>query len=76
VLLATLLIASDGIKVMPLVIVAAVVAYVANARIAPGELSPAGGGARHGWPRERGARGVSAEQHPPAGAGRQGDQQT
>jgi chloride channel protein, CIC family len=35
VLLATLLLASDGIAVMPLVIVAVVVAYVASARIAP-----------------------------------------
>jgi H+/Cl- antiporter ClcA len=45
VLLATLLISSDGLKVMPLVIVAVVVAYVANARIAPKPGSPAGGGA-------------------------------
>src|ERR1022692_3501120 len=35
VLLATLLLASDGLAVMPLVIVAVVVAYVARARIAP-----------------------------------------
>jgi H+/Cl- antiporter ClcA len=35
VLLATLLLASDGLAVMPLVIVAVVVAYVASARIAP-----------------------------------------
>jgi H+/Cl- antiporter ClcA len=35
VLLATLLLASDGLAVMPLVIVAVVVAYVAGARIAP-----------------------------------------
>lgn len=36
VLLATLLLASDGLAVMPLVIVAVVVAYVVSARIAPG----------------------------------------
>jgi hypothetical protein len=35
VLLATLLLASDGVAVMPLVIVAVVVAYVAAARLAP-----------------------------------------
>ena len=35
VLLATLLLASDGLAVMPLVIVAVVVAYVASARIVP-----------------------------------------
>ncbi|MEU0437177.1 chloride channel protein [Streptomyces sp. NPDC006290] len=35
VLLATLLLASDGLMVMPLVIVAVVVAYVASARLAP-----------------------------------------
>ena len=35
VLLATLLLYSDGIRVMPLVIVAEVVAYVIGARLAP-----------------------------------------
>ena len=35
VLLATLLLASDGLAIMPLVIVAVVVAYVASARLAP-----------------------------------------
>jgi H+/Cl- antiporter ClcA len=40
VLLATLLLASDGLAVMPLVIVAVVVAYVASARLTPGP-SPA-----------------------------------
>jgi hypothetical protein len=35
VLLATLLLASDGLAVMPLVIVAGVVAYVASARLTP-----------------------------------------
>jgi hypothetical protein len=35
VLLATLLLASDGLTVMPLVIVAVVVSYVASARLAP-----------------------------------------
>jgi hypothetical protein len=39
VLLASLLLASDGLVLMPLVIVAVVVAYVASARLAPG--SPA-----------------------------------
>jgi H+/Cl- antiporter ClcA len=48
VLLATLLLASDGLAVMPLVIVAVVVAYVASARLAPtpapaaGNTSPGG----------------------------------
>ena len=37
VLLATLLLASDGLAVMPLVIVAVVVAYVASARLTPAE---------------------------------------
>ncbi|HUZ53446.1 MAG TPA: chloride channel protein [Streptosporangiaceae bacterium] len=41
VLLATLLLASDGLAVMPLVIVAVVVAYVASARIAPPAAEPA-----------------------------------
>ncbi|MEU9136252.1 chloride channel protein [Streptomyces sp. NPDC048404] len=40
VLLATLLLASDGLMVMPLVIVAVVVAYVASARLAPPPGSP------------------------------------
>jgi len=35
VLLATLLLASDGLQVIPLVIVAVVVAYVLSARLAP-----------------------------------------
>jgi H+/Cl- antiporter ClcA len=35
VLLATLLLSSDGLQVMPLAIVAVVVAYVASARLAP-----------------------------------------
>ncbi len=46
VLLATLLLASDGIAVMPLVIVAVVVSYVASARIAP----PPGPSSAHGDP--------------------------
>ena len=76
VLLATLLISSDGIKVMPLVIVAVVVAYVASARIPSGRGSPGGGGADTGRPRERGASGKAAgqpDQHAPASAGRQGE---
>jgi H+/Cl- antiporter ClcA len=40
VLLATLLLASDGLAVMPLVIVAVVVAHVAAARIAPRPAAP------------------------------------
>jgi H+/Cl- antiporter ClcA len=35
VLLATLLLSSDGLQVMPLAIVAVVVAYVASARLTP-----------------------------------------
>ena len=42
VMLATLLLYSDGLAVMPLVIVAVVVAYVAAARLAPPEPEPAG----------------------------------
>jgi len=42
VLLATLLLASDGIAVMPLVIVAVVVAYVLTARLAPRSAPAAG----------------------------------
>jgi H+/Cl- antiporter ClcA len=52
VLLATLLLASDGLEVMPLAIVAVVVAYVASARLTPGPSpspaaapGPAGAGA-------------------------------
>jgi hypothetical protein len=41
VLLATLLLGADGVAVMPLVIVAVVVAYVASARLAP-TSAPAG----------------------------------
>ena len=40
VLLATLLLASDGLAVMPLVIVAVVVAYVASARLTPAPAPP------------------------------------
>ncbi len=59
VLLATLLLASDGLEVMPLAIVAVVVAYVASARLAP---SPDSAPSR---PAE-GAEPAGAE---PAGAG-------
>jgi H+/Cl- antiporter ClcA len=41
VLLATLLLASDGLTVMPLVIVAVVVAYVTSARLLPAPAAPA-----------------------------------
>jgi H+/Cl- antiporter ClcA len=47
VLLATLLLFSDGVRVMPLVIVAVVVAYMIGARLAPKpvpEPAPAGSG--------------------------------
>lgn len=40
VLLASLLLSSDGVKLMPLVIVAVVVAYVASARLAPPSPKP------------------------------------
>ncbi len=43
VLLATLLLYSDGLAVMPLVIVAVVVAYVASARLIPATTAPAPG---------------------------------
>ncbi len=45
VLLATLLLSSDGLEVMPLAIVAVVVAYVASARLAPAP-APATGAPR------------------------------
>ena len=41
VLLATLLLSSDGLQVMPLAIVAVVVAYVASARFSPSPQTPA-----------------------------------
>jgi H+/Cl- antiporter ClcA len=47
VLLATLLLASDGLAVMPLVIVAVVVAYVASARFTPGPAPASGNAASH-----------------------------
>lgn len=74
VMLATLLIASDGIKVMPLVIVAVVVAYVTSARLAQRLLSPARGGAEPPGHREPELGGNAADQRAPASAGRQGDQ--
>ena len=40
VLLATLLLASDGLALMPLVIVAVVVAYIAAARLTPRPATP------------------------------------
>jgi H+/Cl- antiporter ClcA len=61
VLLATLLLSSDGLAVMPLAIVAVVVAYVVSARLSP---SPAAA------PREPVAAGVAAQPvQPPARAG-------
>jgi hypothetical protein len=41
VLLATLLLYSDGVAVMPLVIVAVIVAYVISARLVPDPSAPA-----------------------------------
>ena len=58
VLLATLLLSSDGLAVMPLAIVAVVVAYVVSARLAP---SPA---PAQGTP--------PAQETPPGGEGRPG----
>jgi H+/Cl- antiporter ClcA len=50
VLLATLLLGSDGVAVMPLVIVAVVVAYVAAARLTPTPAPAANTAARDGSP--------------------------
>jgi H+/Cl- antiporter ClcA len=47
VLLATLLLSSDGLQVMPMAIVAVVVAYVASARLAPVPASAPATGATH-----------------------------
>jgi H+/Cl- antiporter ClcA len=47
VLLATLLLASDGLAVMPLVIVAVVVAYVASARLTPAPAPASGNTSSH-----------------------------
>jgi H+/Cl- antiporter ClcA len=47
VLLATLLLASDGLAVMPLVIVAVVVAYVASARLTPAPAPASGNTPSH-----------------------------
>jgi chloride channel protein, CIC family len=43
VLIATVILGTDGFSVMPLVIVAVTVSYVASARLAPRAASPAGG---------------------------------
>jgi H+/Cl- antiporter ClcA len=43
VLLATVILGADGFTVMPLVIVAVTVSYVATARLAPRDATPAGG---------------------------------
>jgi H+/Cl- antiporter ClcA len=61
VLLATLLLASDGLAVMPLVIVAVVVAYMVSARLAP---SPVRGSApgRQGGAHEPQDRDEEADQ--------------
>ncbi len=76
VLLATLLLFSDGVRVMPLVIVAVVVAYLAGARLtrwAGFRPGPAGGHADSG-PAAAPA-GSQAGSGDPAGAGRPGPDQ-
>jgi hypothetical protein len=50
VLLATLLLGADGVSVMPLVIVAVVVAYVASARLTPTPAPAASTAPRDGSP--------------------------
>jgi H+/Cl- antiporter ClcA len=64
VLLASLLLSSDGLAVMPLVIVAVVVAYVISARFTP---SPAAAPATAAGPPPAGQEPV-ADQEPPGGA--------
>ena len=71
VLLATLLLSSDGLVVMPLAIVAVVVSYVASARLSP-ELAPAGqrpapAGPAPAGAGEAGPAGCRARRFPPAG---------
>ena len=63
VLLATLLLASDGIAVMPLVIVAVVVAHVTAARLAP-PAEPADGGAGASPPAATAAHTEAADRAP------------
>jgi H+/Cl- antiporter ClcA len=65
VLLATLLLSSDGLAVMPLVIVAVVVAYVVSARLAPAPDVPAAGGR----PAPAGEQPTAAGQPVPAAGG-------
>ena len=63
VLLATLLLSSDGLKIMPLAIVAVVVAYVASARLTP---SPAAAAAPDQRPAGDGAPSAPAAPRPAA----------
>jgi H+/Cl- antiporter ClcA len=67
VLLATLLLAEDGLTVMPLVIVAVAVAYVASARLTP--LPPPQDGVQDGEPADRSgdASASTAESRQPLG---------
>jgi H+/Cl- antiporter ClcA len=60
VLLATLLLSSDGLEVMPLAIVAVVVAYVASARLTP---SPAPAPPRPAEPLRPRPSGLRTGQH-------------
>ena len=63
VLLATVILGADGLTVMPLVIVAVTVSYVASARLAPRPAAAAASAPRAGAePRP--------QPHPPHGAGR------
>jgi H+/Cl- antiporter ClcA len=58
-LLATLLLGTDGLNVMPLVIVAVVVAYVTSARLGPAPATDAGGPAQTEGPARAGATAAS-----------------
>jgi H+/Cl- antiporter ClcA len=57
-LLATLLLGTDGLNVMPLVIVAVVVAYVTSARLGPAPATAAAGPAQTEEPARAGATGA------------------
>ena len=57
-LLATLLLGIDGLNVMPLVIVAVVVAYVTSARLGPAPATGAGGPGQTEAPADAGATGA------------------
>ncbi len=70
VLLATLLLGSDGFTTMPLVIVAVVVAYVAAARIAPASPAPAPAAAPEAAPEAAPAAAAPAASADPSAAPR------